>query len=191
MAQIGNTTVLPSMTLGVPLAQASGGTGGNYPVYQLILGTAQNTTSGTSIDLTGIPSWAKRITIMFNGVSTNGTSAVLLQLGSSSGGIETSNYASSRFGAVGTSVFQGSSTQGVYVGGGGGAAIISGSYQLCTMATNSWVYSGVVSEGTNIGSASGGNKYISSTLDRVRLTTANGTDLFDAGSVNIMYEGYA
>jgi hypothetical protein len=34
----------------------------------------------------------------------------------------------------------------------------------------------------------GGNVTLSAVLDRVRITTANGTDTFDAGSVNILYE---
>jgi hypothetical protein len=33
-----------------------------------------------------------------------------------------------------------------------------------------------------------GLKSTASALARVRITTANGTDLFDAGSINIMYE---
>jgi len=33
-----------------------------------------------------------------------------------------------------------------------------------------------------------GTKTISGVLDRIRLTTVNGTDTFDAGSVNILYE---
>jgi hypothetical protein len=34
----------------------------------------------------------------------------------------------------------------------------------------------------------GGFVPLSGTLDRVRITTANGTDTFDAGSINILYE---
>jgi hypothetical protein len=34
----------------------------------------------------------------------------------------------------------------------------------------------------------GGGKSLSATLDRVRITTVNGTDTFDAGSINILYE---
>ena len=30
---------------------------------------------------------------------------------------------------------------------------------------------------------------LSATLDSVRITTVNGTDTFDAGSINILYEG--
>ena len=55
-------------------------------------GTAVASTSGTSIDFTGIPSWAKRITVMFNGVSTNGTSQQLIQIGS--GSVNATGYSS-------------------------------------------------------------------------------------------------
>ena len=51
---------------------------------QLVSGTAVASTSGTSIDFTGIPSWVKRITVMFNGVSTSGTSFKQIQIGSGS-----------------------------------------------------------------------------------------------------------
>jgi hypothetical protein len=34
----------------------------------------------------------------------------------------------------------------------------------------------------------GGSKALSATLDRIRLTTVGGTNTFDAGSVNILYE---
>ena len=54
--------------------------------------TAVATTSGTAIDFTGIPAGVKRITVMFNGVSTNGTSNYLLQLGS--GSVQTTGYSS-------------------------------------------------------------------------------------------------
>lgn len=33
-----------------------------------------------------------------------------------------------------------------------------------------------------------GDLLLSGTLDRVRITTANGTDTFDAGTINILYE---
>jgi hypothetical protein len=58
---------------------------------RMVVGTAQNSTSGTSIDFTGIPSWVKRVTVMFQGVSTSGTSAVDVRLGTS-GGIQATGY---------------------------------------------------------------------------------------------------
>jgi len=56
--------------------------------------------SGTSVDFTGIPSTAKRITVMFQGVSTSGTSNVIVQLGA--GSVTTSGYSgyNTRFGSA-------------------------------------------------------------------------------------------
>lgn len=56
----------------------------------LTQGTSQASTSGTAIDFTGIPSWVKRITVMFSGVSTNGTSVPQIQVGA--GSVTTSGY---------------------------------------------------------------------------------------------------
>jgi hypothetical protein len=64
---------------------------------RLVLTTSVNTTSGTSIDFTGIPSWVRRITVMLLAVSTNGTSGVQIQLGDS-GGVETTGYSNIRHG---------------------------------------------------------------------------------------------
>jgi len=54
----GTYTIAGTYTLaGTPTAGAS----------LITSGTAVASTSGTSIDFTGIPSWVKRITVMFNG----------------------------------------------------------------------------------------------------------------------------
>ena len=151
----------------------------------LTLATAQNTTSGTAIDFTGIPSWVKRITVLFQGVSTNGTSLVQVQLGS--GSIATSTYVGNYGNPVAASVHG----TGFVTGGNASAADLrSGTVVLCHMGANIWTEAGI------IGVTSGQQPYVSSgyialsgVLDRLRLTTVNGTDTFDAGSVNILYEG--
>jgi hypothetical protein len=157
-------------------------------------GTAVASTSGTSIDFTGIPSWVKRVTVMFNGVSTNGTSAFQVQLGTSSG-IETTGYnavAGVVLGAYVGAAGAASATTGFVLeyNSQGAAFLMSGHLLLTTISSNTWVGSGI------IGNSSGGhvflfsgNKTTSATLDRVRITTVNGTDTFDAGSINILYEG--
>jgi len=150
--------------------------------------TAQASTSGTSIDFTGIPSWVKRITVMLSGVSTNGTSSLLFQIGTSSG-IENSGYISS-------GSYQGSSTAGTtstagFLNQAGGAILdtICGTTSIVSFGSNKWVSSSVSSTGTsNYTYIGAGAKTLSGTLDRVRITTVNGTDAFDAGSINIMYE---
>jgi len=64
---------------------------GGVSMPRMVTSTAQNTTSGTSIDFLSIPSWVRRITVMLNGVSTSGTSRQQIQLGVS-GTPETSSY---------------------------------------------------------------------------------------------------
>ena len=161
-------------------------------VLGITSGTAVASTSGTSIDFTGIPSWVKRITINFSGVSTNGTNIPLLQIGDS-GGVETSGYLGS-----GSSVFNGSTTSAVLqttgfgIGGGMIATIIfNGAIQITLLdsTANTWCANGVLGR-SDVACVfnCGGAKSLSATLDRVRITTVGGTDTFDAGTINILYE---
>ena len=145
--------------------------------------------SGTSIDFTSIPSWVKRITILFNGVSTNGTSNPLIRIGTSSG-IESTGYTSGgTFAPAGGTNYFTSSTVGYVIPAANAGANNSGIIQICNITSNTWIYS---LSGCNTGesgsSIAGGNKALGGTLDRVRITTVNGTDTFDAGSINILWE---
>ena len=149
-------------------------------------GTAVASTSGTSIDFTGIPSWVKRITVMFNGVSTSGTSDLIVQIGS--GSIDATGYSSATMRISAAATF----TTGFGVTGGANSAayLLGGAIQLLTIGSNIWVASGATGS-SSAGTAypSGGYKSaLSGTLDRVRITTVAGTDTFDAGSINILYE---
>jgi hypothetical protein len=150
--------------------------------------TAQNTTSGTSIDFTGIPSWVKRITVMLNGISGNGSSNPMIQLGNS-GGIENSGYAGSigySGAASGAAAF---SSGFLFNLGVGAVTITSGVATLLNISGNMWIYAISAAYADQAYSLSGGgSKTLSATLDRIRITTVNGTNTFDAGSVNIMYE---
>ena len=151
-------------------------------------GTAVATTSGTSIDFTGIPSWVKRITVMLSGVSTNGSSSYLVRLGTSSGIVST-GYVSSGS-QLNPSSGSASSTTGIIVVVDSSGYICNGNISICKLTSNTWVASyslGLtgVATGTAIG---GGSVDLGATLDRVRITTVNGTDTFDAGSINILYE---
>jgi len=151
----------------------------------LTSGTVQNSTSVTFIDF-AIPSWAKRITVMFNGVSTNGTSPVQAQLGTS-GGIQASGYNGS---IQYTSVVSANLTSGFKTEDAGVAAYIrNGVITLSLIGANTW--SGLIVNGLSnqIAVFSGaGSVSLAGTLTQVRVTTVNGTDTFDAGSINIMYE---
>ena len=153
----------------------------------LTSGTAVASTSGTAIDFTGIPSWVKKITVMFRGVSTNGSSHYLVQIGA--GSPTTSGYTGSAS-VVTTGVATTNLTTGFGVYSNLGAAtVISGGLTITTLGSNVWVASGVSAIDTAIGTMpTAGAVTLSGTLDRVRITTVNGTDTFDAGSINIMYE---
>ena len=153
-------------------------------------GTSKASTSGTYVDFTGIPSWAKRITVMLKGVSTSGTSLRQVQLGTSSG-IETSGYTSSGFGFTG-GVNGNSSSTGILLDGQSPDASLSYNSVMTInkFDSSSWVASSLIAATTGTVSQfmATGSKSVSGTLDRIRITTVNGTDTFDAGSINILYE---
>jgi hypothetical protein len=160
--------------------------GGAGRATALVSGTAQLSTSGTSIDFTGIPSWVKRITVMFFNVSTNGTSYNQIQIGS--GSFTTSGYTSQ--------FWSGAASSGVMTTGFGIFSIsgssfnFSGSVVLTNMTGNTWASNGnlAFTSVSSNGWSSAGSIALAGTLDRVRITTVNGTDTFDAGTINIMYE---
>lgn len=148
--------------------------------------TAKATTSGTSIDFTSIPSWVKRITVGFLGVSTNGISPILLQIGDS-GGIESTGYDASAFYYNSGSLTP--STAGFVITQGSIASDTNrGFITLVKVDGDTWAENGVILSRANAPTSSAGVKTLSATLDRLRITTVNGTDTFDAGSVNITYE---
>jgi hypothetical protein len=153
----------------------------------LTSGTAVASTSGTAIDFTGIPSWVRRITVALRAVSTNGTSSVMIRVGA--GSIESTGYASSA-GYVGTLSASITSTTGYLITNGASLGDAdSGTAVLTLLGSNTWVLSSVISPtASNFMYVGAGDKVLSGTLDRIRLTTSNGTDTFDAGSVNILYE---
>lgn len=155
----------------------------------LVTGTSVASTSGVSVTFTGIPSWAKRVTVMFSGVSANGTSNMQIQIGS--GSVDTSGY----LGCAAYIVSAGfpsviSFTTGFGVTSASSAAsVFHGSMVLTLIGSNQWVANGAFGRSDsplcNFGQ---GSKTLSGALDRVVVTTSNGTDTFDAGSVNILYE---
>lgn len=154
----------------------------------ITLSTQQASTSGTSIDFTSIPAGTKRITIMFNGVSTNGASELLIQIGDS-GGVETSGYLGS-----GANIGSGAATA-TYTAGFGmvtaAGTLRNGSIVLSLMnaATFLWTCFGATGRSdSGIVDLVSGSKSLSAELDRIRITTAGGSDTFDAGNINISYE---
>jgi hypothetical protein len=153
----------------------------------IVSATAQNTTSGTSIDFTGIPSWAKRVTVMFNGVSTSGTSFLITRLGA--GSVQTTGYITSLWAVQnGAANAVAGSTSEFTLPGATAAELRYGTLQFSLLSGNTWIGTGNIITSGGFVSMLGGNVVLTGTLDRVRITTVNGTDTFDGGSINIMYE---
>jgi len=157
----------------------------------LTSGTAVSASS-TSVDFTGIPSWVKRITVMLVGISTNGSSLLRFQLGS--GSPTTSGYLGAQISiTAGQATGGNNSSSGfdiqTYGPAATAAALYSGSIVFTLTTGNTWTGSGIVGQQANAtAGVVAGYIALSGTLDRVRITTVNGTDTFDAGSINILYE---
>lgn len=162
-----------------------------YVDGKMVLGTAV-TASGTSIDFTWIPSWAKRITVMFNGVSTNGTSGIVVQVGN--GTIQTTGYSSSA-----STFLNGAApsvsplfSNGFVIYDDGVSDLTTLTMEICLFDGNKYisVHNGMANGSTRTASKNGsGSVTLSGPLDRLRITNSNGTSVFDAGQINIMYEG--
>lgn len=153
-------------------------------------GTAVASTSGTAIDFTSIPSWVKRVTVMIADVSTNSSNASLLQFGSS-GTVQTTNY-KSRTSFVGGNT--GTSTSGFIWGVTGGASgnTYRGSIVATLVGSNVWVADGMVDvqDGNAQLNLNAGRVTLSGTLDILRIQAGTaGTETFDAGTINILFEG--
>lgn len=159
---------------------------------KLTQGTVAASTSGTSIDFTSIPSWVKRITISFAGVSTSGTATLRVRIGPS-GGVETTGYVGSSVGVLnGVGFVVTNHSAGFELYDGTAANVTrSGAYVLTLIdaATNTWALHGSIGESASARyDAIAGHKALAGALSIVRITTFNGTDTFDAGSINILYE---
>lgn len=193
--QVGHVITGTSVTAGTSITGLGTGSGGTGTYTVSTSQTVSSTTiTNVGFDFLNIPAWAKRVTVMFNGVSTNGVSRTQLQLGS--GSIITSGYQSlaSTVGvAANTTTSSGVITSGLVLDGyvPTSAQLRLGNITILNQSLNTWVASGSLGDiSATFGATNcAGNTTLSGVLDRIRLTTVNGTDTFDAGSVNVLYEG--
>lgn len=159
----------------------------------LTAGTAVSA-SGTSVDFTGIPSTAKRVTVILNAISTNGSSNLRFQVGS--GSMSTSGYSAAMIGVTSGQGTSGTNSQGglngcdTYVYSQNSSYAFFGTVVWTLVSSNTWTCVATIatSQSTSIGFFGGSSPALGGALDRIRLTTANGTDSFDAGTINILYE---
>lgn len=191
------TTIIqePSSAIANMTLDTSGGVvfGGGVIQGSLNRVTAIATTSGTSVDFTGsngVPTWAKRVTIVFNAISTNGTSDIIVQLGTASA-FETTGYSASNLSAASTTVGT------AYTNGFGllASPVAANSYNgiltLINLSDSSymWAANGMFTTGNATTNFCAGGKVLSGPLTRIRLTTSGGANTFDNGSINMLYEG--
>ena len=193
---VGAVTFLPAKTGVTYVYRATGTTW--YPTAtvpgtgsQLVSGTSVASTSGTSIDFTSIPSWVKRIVIMYSGVSTNGTANGQVQLGTgATPTYTTSGYASTLSSLLVSSAATSNASTGlVNTGPSAASQVCSGQFILCNLSGNLWVSQGVIGASAATRTwVHSGSISLGAALTAVRITTVGGTDTFNAGSINILYE---
>ncbi len=150
------------------------------------LQTAVASTSGTSIDFTGIPAGVNKITLTFNGVSDNGTSIQIAQLGT--GGIVTSGYVATAAHIAPTTAVISVTTGFPMTRNVAAASAISGILHLVRHTGNEWAGTAMTNNETDTQVHFGAGKIaLAGAVDALRLTTVGG-QTFDAGSVNISWE---
>lgn len=175
----------------VTINGSAGVTTNTGAVYDSLQRATAVTASGTSVGFTSIPSWVKRITVMLQGVSTNGTNTYQIQIGA--GSITTSGYAAVNASTAGTGIGTTAYTSGfVIVLPSAATNVNSGAVRITNLTGNTWVVEGVVaSTDTNRSNICAGSIALSGTLDRLRIiasATGSPSDTFDAGTINILYE---
>jgi hypothetical protein len=161
--------------------------GSNSAIQRMFLETAKATTSGSTVEFTGIPSWSRKITIMFNNLSPTNSDNLLIQLGTSSSYETTGYFCSSTRCAGSVSTVTYSNSFGIQLASGNDN--LCGNLILTTVSTNTWIASWTIgSSMTALTYFGGGSKTINSTLTRIQIALT--TPTFDGGSVNILIEGY-
>ncbi len=157
-------------------------------ISDIRLQTAVAAAGQTSIDFTGIPAWVNRVNLIFAGISTNGTSVRIVQIGD--GAFATTLYVGGHGAIASGSAGAATLTNGFALGLQNVAAdTFHGTMTISRQSGNTWVATALgASAAGNIVAIAGYSRSLTGALDRVRLTTAGGVDTFDAGSVNVSWE---
>ena len=182
VATLTGTQTLTNKTLTSPVIN-----GTPTGVGVLTSDTTVTPTGVTSVDFTSIPSWVKRITLMFNNISTAGTSNIQIQLGS--GSPTTSGYVGSSIAATSAGNTVALSTTGFVLPTNSASALVCGSATFSALGSNFWAGSLTFGQSdTARVVCCYGAIGLAGVLDRLRVTTVNGIENFDAGTMNIFYE---
>jgi len=169
---------------------SAGVTTNSGAVYDSLQRATAVTASGTSVDFTSIPSWVRRITVMLSGVSTSGTSPIIIRIGDS-GGISATGYTTGYAEAINVSnTAAANPTTGFQLHSANASTReTEAGVTITNVNSNLWLAFGVSTfSDYPSGTVVSGSKSLSSALTQVRITTVNGTDTFDAGTINLMWE---
>lgn len=174
--------------LGTLKADAIENDAGETPFQPTLTSSVDTSTGATSYDVTGIPSWVTKITIVFDHVSVSGTDDVDVLIGDS-GGVETTGYdGESYLTNVTPSPTVTTSTAAFPIRSAAGTYEHTGVMTLYHVGSNEWIMNAhtraMNSNHTMLGA---GSKTLSGTLDRIRVKSS-GTDTFDAGNFTVIYE---
>jgi hypothetical protein len=156
-----------------------------------IADTAKASTSGTTVDFTGIPSWVKRITVMFSGVSTNGTSGIRFRLMVGGVGVDTGYLAASVTLTSAVAAAPADVTDGFPLPVASASSVYHGQIIISKLSDSIYTASGTFFDNLateRISITTGRVQSISGAVDGVQITTTGGTNTFDAGTINILYE---
>lgn len=147
--------------------------------------------SGTSVNLTlALPTWVKRVTFLYDALSTNGTSEVMIQ-GGTSGGFDTANYIGAATHQAGAGITAVQWSTGFVIDGAAAASTVR--YGVATLNKGSgdtWYFaSGYGASASAITDVAFGRKTFAAALDRLLITTVGGVNSFDgAGTVTLTLE---
>lgn len=168
------------MTVGTSITMNTGGL--------ITSATSQASTSGTSITFGSIPSWVKRITVMCGGISTSGTSDYIVRLGTS-GGIVSTGYDSMRGQNNNGTGSISRRTDSFVISSASASSTYQGNIVITNLSGNIWTSTGLFCDSTTTFNSSSGYVSLGAVLTQIAVTTVGGTDTFDAGNINILYEG--
>lgn len=180
------TTPLTSFSRGLLSSSDSASARSTLGTTSLVQGNVVSTTTGTSVDFLNVPPNTKKITLIFNGVSTTGASGYSIQIGS--GAADTSGYSSFSSYMTATAVSGVTVTNGFHLRVTANTEAHSGLVTICNLTGNTWIASGLTST-PGATSTCSGTKTLSGVIDRIRLISTNGVDSLDLGNVNVIYEG--
>ena len=153
----------------------------------LTSGTSQSA-SGATVSFTGIPSWAKRISIILNGVATVSTGIPAIRAGA--GSYEATGYSgvTSKIGATSVDSAASASTSWDLMNTTSSSIVLTGKLEITLLSANVYTITGQLQYASTSTVLVTGVKTFSGPITQLQLRMQTGADTFNAGSINIMYE---